>query len=50
MPAPALSEATLDEIATRVIARLGSGPMRQAVLDAAERLVKEEIERIKRPR
>jgi hypothetical protein len=50
MPAPAISDATLDEIATRVIARLGSDPMRQAVLDAAERLVKEEIERIKRPR
>jgi CheY-like chemotaxis protein len=50
LPAPALSDATLDEIATRVIARLGSDPMRQAVLDAAERLVKEEIERIKRPR
>ncbi len=45
-----LPEATLDEIATRVIARLGAEPMRQAVLDAAERLVKEEIARIKRPR
>ena len=38
----------LDEIARRVIARLGDEPMRQAVLDAAERLVREEIERIKR--
>jgi hypothetical protein len=49
-PVPAISDAMLDDIATRVIARLGSDSMRQAVLDAAERLVKEEIERIKRPR
>ncbi len=50
LPVPAISDATLDEIATRVIARLGTDPMRQAVLDAAERLVKDEIDRIKRPR
>jgi CheY-like chemotaxis protein len=50
LPVPALSDATVDEIAARVVARLGSDPMRQAVLDVAERLVKEEIERIKRPR
>ncbi len=36
------------QIARRVIARLGDEPMRQAVLDAAERLVREEIERIKK--
>ena len=48
LPPVALSDATLDEIARRVIARLGDEPMRQAVLDAAERLVREEIERIKK--
>ena len=48
LPPIALSDATLDEIARRVIARLGDEPMRQAVLDAAERLVREEIERIKK--
>ena len=48
LPPLALSDATLDEIARRVIARLGDEPMRQAVLDAAERLVREEIERIKK--
>jgi CheY-like chemotaxis protein len=48
LPPIALSDATLDEIARRVIARLGDEPMRQAVLDAAERLVREEIDRIKK--
>jgi CheY-like chemotaxis protein len=48
LPALALPEATIDEIARRVITRLGDEPMRQAVLDAAERLVREEIDRIKR--
>jgi CheY-like chemotaxis protein len=48
LPPIALSDATIDEIARRVIARLGDEPMRQAVLDAAERLVREEIERIKK--
>lgn len=48
LPPVPLSDATLDEIARRVIARLGDEPMRQAVLDAAERLVREEIERIKK--
>jgi CheY-like chemotaxis protein len=48
LPPVALSDATLDEIARRVIARLGDEPMRQAVLDAAERLVREEIDRIKK--
>ena len=43
----ALSDATIDQIASRVIARLGDESMRQAVLDAAERLVREEIDRIK---
>jgi CheY-like chemotaxis protein len=48
LPPVALSDATIDEIARRVIARLGDEQMRQAVLDAAERLVREEIERIKK--
>jgi len=37
----------LDELARRVIARMGDDAMRTAVLDAAERLVREEITRIK---
>src|SRR4029453_4017487 len=45
LPALALSEATIDEIASRVIARLGAAPMRQAVLDAAGRLGREENDR-----
>jgi hypothetical protein len=45
-PAP-LSDAAIDAIADRVIARIGDAPLRQAVLDVAERLVREEIERIK---
>jgi CheY-like chemotaxis protein len=48
LPPVSLSDATLDEIARRVIARLGDESMRRAVLDAAERLVKEEIDRIKK--
>jgi CheY-like chemotaxis protein len=52
-PAPAvirldsLPNEVLDEIARRVIARMGDDSMRAAVLDAAERLVREEIDRIK---
>jgi CheY-like chemotaxis protein len=41
------SNELIDEIARRVIARMGDDSMRTAVLDAAERLVREEIERIK---
>ena len=40
----------IDEIVKRVIDRMGNDSMRQAVLDAAERLVREEIERIKAPK
>jgi CheY-like chemotaxis protein len=43
----ALPTEVLDEIARRVIARMGDDSMRAAVLDAAERLVREEIARIK---
>jgi len=46
----ALSDATIDAIAARVIARMGDEKMRAAVLDAAERLVREEIDRIKNAR
>jgi len=48
LPAPVVADAQIDEIARRVAARLGDEPLRQAVLDAAERLVREEIDRIKR--
>jgi CheY-like chemotaxis protein len=47
-PPAALPEDAVDEIVRRVIARMTVEPMRQLVLDAAERLVREEIERIKR--
>ena len=42
-----LPNEVIDEIARRVIARMGDDSMRAAVLDAAERLVREEIDRIK---
>jgi CheY-like chemotaxis protein len=45
--AEAPSPELIDEIASRVIARMGDESMRSAVLDAAERLVREEIARIK---
>jgi CheY-like chemotaxis protein len=43
----AISDQTIDEIVGKVIARMGERDMRDAVLDVAERLVREEIERIK---
>ncbi len=43
-----LSEETLEEIANRVVAKMGDEKMRALVLDAAERLVREEIDKIKR--
>ena len=42
-----LSDDAIDGIVRRVIARMGDESMRAAVLDAAERLVREEIARIK---
>ena len=42
-----LSEEQVDDIVSRVIDRMGDDSMRRAVLDAAERLVREEIARIK---
>jgi hypothetical protein len=46
VPEP-LSEETMEEIVKRVVARMGDEKMRGFVLDAAERLVREEIDRIK---
>ena len=46
----ALPDSVIDAIAARVIARMGDDKMRTAVLDAAERLVREEIDRIKNAR
>jgi hypothetical protein len=43
----AVSEELIEEIVRRVIARMGDHDMRRLVLDSAERLVREEIERIK---
>jgi hypothetical protein len=43
----AVSDDQIDEIVKRVIDRLGNESMRRAVLDTAERLVREEIDRIK---
>jgi hypothetical protein len=42
-----VSEELIEEIVRRVIARLGDHDMRRLVLDRAERLVREEIDRIK---
>jgi CheY-like chemotaxis protein len=39
---------TIEEIVRRVIERMGSAAVRETVLDVAERLVREEIDRIKR--
>ena len=47
-PEPSLTEDQIEQIAGRVIARMGDDRMRTLVLDVAERLVREEIERIKR--
>ena len=50
-PAPAATDELIDEVAERVLDRLSNQVVRQAVADAvsgiAERLVREEIERIK---
>ena len=52
-PAPFASwmpDPVIDAIAARVIQRMGDDTMRQAVLDAAERMVGDEIARIKQTR
>jgi CheY-like chemotaxis protein len=45
--ASAVSDDTVDDIVRRVIARMGDQAVRDTVVDVAERLVREEIERIK---
>ena len=45
-----MPDAVIDAVVAQVIARMGDETMRAAVLDAAERLVREEIERIKNVR
>jgi CheY-like chemotaxis protein len=44
---PAVSEDMIEDIVRRVIDRMGDQLVRQAVLDVAERLVRQEIDRIK---
>jgi CheY-like chemotaxis protein len=44
---PVVSEAVIEDIVGRVIARLGDSVVRQTVTEVAERLVRQEIERIK---
>jgi CheY-like chemotaxis protein len=46
----AVPDAVIDAVVSKVIARMGDETMRAAVLDAAERLVREEIDRIKNAR
>jgi hypothetical protein len=48
-PAAALTDEAMDEIVRRVLARMTDTAVRAIVLDVAERLVREEIERIKNP-
>jgi hypothetical protein len=45
--APGLSDDALEDIVQRVIARMGEQAVRDTVVDVAERLVREEIGRIK---
>jgi CheY-like chemotaxis protein len=47
-PAAPVADETIDAIVHRVIARMGDESMRQLVIETAERVVREEIERIKR--
>ena len=44
----AITEDVIEEVVRRVLARMSNDAMRRAVLDAAERMVREEIERIKK--
>ena len=43
-------DSVVDAVVSKVLARMGDESMRAAVLDAAERLVREEIDRIKNAR
>jgi CheY-like chemotaxis protein len=49
-PPEALPDTVIDALVGKVIERMGDEAMRAAVLDAAERLVREEIDRIKNAR
>ena len=44
----AITEDVIEEVVRRVMARMSNDSMRRAVLDAAERMVREEIEKIKK--
>ena len=44
----AITDDVIEEVVRRVLARMANESMRRAVLDAAERMVREEIERIKK--
>jgi DNA-binding response OmpR family regulator len=46
-PAPPLSEASIEDAVRRVLVRMTDDLVRRIVLDTAERLIREEIERIK---
>jgi hypothetical protein len=46
-PAATVSDDTIDDNVRRVVARMSEQAVRETVLDVAERLVREEIERIK---
>jgi CheY-like chemotaxis protein len=43
----AITDEVIEEVVRRVLARMSNDTMRRAVLDAAERMVREEIDRIK---
>jgi hypothetical protein len=47
LAARSVSDETVDEIVRRVIARMGEQAVKDTVVDVAERLVREEIDRIK---
>ncbi len=46
-PAPAVSEASIEDAVRRVLVRMTDDLVRRIVVDTAERLIREEIERIK---
>lgn len=48
-PPTALSDAAVEEVVKRVLARMADDAVHRVVLDAAERLIREEIARLKSP-
>jgi CheY-like chemotaxis protein len=48
-PPTALSEAAVEEVVKRVLARMADSAVHKVVLDTAERLIREEIARLKSP-